>query len=82
MLFLCRPYRSSKRIYGKSERGTGAMKEGTGGPTGMVGVLVSTLPLADHLSFHPPGPTYSAIINTHIWPLYFKPANVILLKNV
>ena len=36
MLFLCRPYRSSKRIYGKSERRTGAMKEGTGGPTGMV----------------------------------------------
>ena len=40
-------------------------------------VLVSTLPLADHLSFHPPGPTYSAIINTHVWPLYFKLANVI-----
>ena len=33
------------------------------------------LPLADYLNFHPPGSTYSAIIDTHIWPMYFKPTN-------
>ena len=70
-MFLHRPYRNGKRIYGKSERGTGATKERMGSPAEMVWVLVSTLPLADYLNFHPLGSTYSAIIDTHIWPMYF-----------
>ena len=34
-------------------------------------------PLADYLNFHPPGSTYSAIIDTHIWPMCFKPTSII-----
>ena len=26
------------------------------------------LPLADHLTFHPAGSTYIAVIDTHVWP--------------
>ena len=35
-MFLCRPYRSGKSIYGKSERKTGATKEGMEGSAEMV----------------------------------------------
>ena len=58
-------------------RGTWTAKEGMRGSTGMVWILVSTLPLADHLGLHPPGPTHSVDIDADIWPLYLKLASVI-----